>query len=110
MARVTVKCRSCLTEFRIVTPEQTVTMLPPTFCLYCGSNDTWVHQNAERDYWEVMSEGFGLPVSILQMFYNAWHQDPEGQPKFRDYLQQAIRQVVEKKDVPTDSNSSESQS
>lgn len=95
MIRLTFKCRDCLVQFRIVVSEVPTSTLPPKYCLYCGSTNTNPSQDSEQDVWEVLSEGFGLPISLLQMFYSAWTQQPEGCIRFRDYLDKVVKQAMQ---------------
>lgn len=95
MIRLTFKCRDCLVQFRIVVSEVPTSSLPPKYCLYCGSTNTNPSQDSEQDVWEVLSEGFGLPESLVKIFYGAWTQHPEGCTKFRDYIMKVIAQAAQ---------------
>lgn len=96
MIRLTIACRSCLVQFRLVVPDKVLTNKGPQFCVYCGSQDVNPSQDTDRDYWEVLAESYGLPESILQMLYTSWVQSNEGHTKFKDYVEQTLKEAVEK--------------
>lgn len=95
MSRITLLCNDCHTVFRIVVADNPLSHDPPYHCLYCGSQNTYPSQDSDRDYWEVLSESYSLPIPVLKLFYGAWTQSPDGYTRFGDYLVPAMKKILE---------------
>lgn len=93
-ARVTLRCSACKTELRMVVPGTLGVDNAPMFCVYCGASPIMVTQDSERDFWDVMEETFHLPRATLEVFYEAWRQEPEGFIRYYDYVINLLKKAV----------------
>lgn len=85
MQRVTVHCTNCHMMYRIERIGINTMIGLPEYCPMCGNKTGTALPDPEMDYWEIIAEGFHLPVSILKELYDAW--DKQKFVSLRDYIE-----------------------
>lgn len=94
VSRVTLTCNSCKSQFRFERTGLRTSTWIPDFCPHCGTKGVVTTLDAERDYWEILAESYGLTVELTKGLYEIW--DPNMDQNFGDFVRKELAEVNEK--------------